>query len=262
MIKLIVSDMDGTMLLPKRQQLEPEVLDLIERLLDAGYLFVAASGRQYANLYRMFQKVADRVSYICENGSLVIHKQKVIHKSVIPEEIKQQLVDEILQHDTAELLYSAVRGSYIQPKSDYYYDLVVNRMKNDVFVTDHLRETGEECIKLSIYERDQVSGEEERYWVEKYGEILKVVRSSEKWLDFMPKGTNKGMALKLILERESLSREECMGFGDNDNDVELMKLVGYSYGMKNGTETLKQAVNCCVGHPSEILEQLVRILHS
>ena len=63
-----------------------------------------------------------------------------------------------------------------------------------------------------------------------------MVRSSEKWLDFMPKGTNKGTALKLILECESVSREECMGFGDNDNDVEMMKQMKYSYGMRSGSE--------------------------
>ncbi len=257
MVKLIVSDMDGTMLLPKKQQLEPEVLELVEKLLDAGYLFVAASGRQYANLYRMFGRTADRISYICENGSLVIHNGKVIHQSVIPEEIKVPLVDEILRHDTAELLYSAVKGCYIQPKSEYYYDLIVNRVKNDTFVTEHLREVREECIKLSIYERGQVSGEEERYWIEKYGKKLYVVRSSEKWLDFMPKGTDKGKALKRILERESLSGEECMGFGDNDNDVEMMKLVTWSYGMKTGSEALKQAVSAWIDHPSEMLERLV-----
>lgn len=257
MIKMIISDMDGTMLLPKKQKLEPEVLDLVEKLLDAGYLFVAASGRQYANLYRMFGKAADRISYICENGSLVVHGQKVIHKSVMPEEIKQQLVDEILRHSTAELLYSAVRGCYIQPKTDYYHDLIVNRVRNDTFLTKDMRRVEEACIKLSIYERSQVSSEEEQYWTEKYGEKLYVVRSSEKWLDFMPKGTSKGTALKMIMERESLSREECMGFGDNDNDVEMMKLVKYSYGMKHGTDALKRAVNIQIDHPSEILKQMV-----
>lgn len=260
MIKLIVSDMDGTMLLPKKQQLEPGVLELVEKLVDAGYQFVAASGRQYANLYRMFGKTADRISYICENGSLVIHNRKVICQSVISEEIKIQLVDEILRHSTAELLYSTVKGSYIQPKSDYYQDLIVNRMKNDTIITDDLRGVEEKCIKLSIYERGEVSQEEEQYWTGKYGDQLCVVRSSEKWLDFMPKGTNKGTALKLILECESVSREECMGFGDNDNDVEMMKQMKYSYGMRSGSEALKRVVYALVDHPSEILEQLIAVL--
>lgn len=256
-IKLIISDMDGTMLLPKKQQLEPETLDLIGRLLDRGYRFVAASGRQYANLYRMFGRMADRISYICENGSLVVHDREVIYRSVIPEGIRRQLVDEVLRHSTAELLYSAVRGCYIQPKSDYYEDLIVNRVRNDTFVTEHLRDVEEECIKLSIYERHEVSREEEQYWIGKYGEQLYVVRSSEKWLDFMPKGTNKGAALKLILERESVSREECICFGDNDNDVEMMKLTDHSYGMRTGSDALKRAVGAWIDHPSEILEQLL-----
>lgn len=49
MIKLIASDLDGTLLQNGAQALTPRAIDLISRLCDAGIHFVSASGRQYDN---------------------------------------------------------------------------------------------------------------------------------------------------------------------------------------------------------------------
>ena len=73
MIKLIASDLDGTLLQNGAQELNPKVFDQIRALAENGIRFVAASGRQYPNLRRLFAPVQDDISYIAENGSLCIH---------------------------------------------------------------------------------------------------------------------------------------------------------------------------------------------
>ena len=59
MIKLVASDLDGTLLLNGAQSLPEELFPLIKELKELGILFVAASGRQYANMKRMFAPVVD-----------------------------------------------------------------------------------------------------------------------------------------------------------------------------------------------------------
>ena len=76
MIKLIACDLDGTLLLNGAQELRPETSDLILKLRKQGRLFVAASGRQYPNLRRLFEPVEDEIAYICENGALVKYQEK------------------------------------------------------------------------------------------------------------------------------------------------------------------------------------------
>ena len=49
MIKLIASDLDGTLLQNGAQELTPRAIDLVRKLTEKGIYFVAASGRQYAN---------------------------------------------------------------------------------------------------------------------------------------------------------------------------------------------------------------------
>ena len=78
MIHLIASDIDGTLLQGGQTRLDPALFDVIERLEQHGIRFAAASGRQYTNLRRLFAPVADKIDYICENGSLVISDGSVL----------------------------------------------------------------------------------------------------------------------------------------------------------------------------------------
>ena len=53
--------MDGTLLLNGAQELQPKTYELIQKLMDKGIIFVAASGRQYANLRRLFAPVENKI---------------------------------------------------------------------------------------------------------------------------------------------------------------------------------------------------------
>lgn len=64
MTKLVASDLDGTLLLNGTQSLPEELFPLIKKLKELGILFVAASGRQYANMKRLFEPVADEMAFI------------------------------------------------------------------------------------------------------------------------------------------------------------------------------------------------------
>ena len=72
MIKLIASDLDGTLLLNHAQSLNPGTAKLIHELTKQGRIFAAASGRQDPNLYRWVHGVEDEIAYLCENGALVM----------------------------------------------------------------------------------------------------------------------------------------------------------------------------------------------
>ena len=80
MIKLIASDLDGTLLLNGAESLRPETSGLIQELTRQGRIFAAASCRQYANMCRLFKGVEEEIAYICENGSLVIYQGKILEE--------------------------------------------------------------------------------------------------------------------------------------------------------------------------------------
>ena len=95
MIKLVASDLDGTLLLNGAQSLPEELFPLIKELKELGILFVAASGRQYANMKRMFAPVVDDMAFIAENGGLAIQNEKVLYQDSFPKELVREIVEAI-----------------------------------------------------------------------------------------------------------------------------------------------------------------------
>ena len=63
-IRLIASDLDGTLLLHGARACSSELFSLVRQLSDRGIYFVPASGRQYPNMQRLFAPVDDKLMYL------------------------------------------------------------------------------------------------------------------------------------------------------------------------------------------------------
>ena len=87
MIKLVASDLDGTLLFKGAQSLPEEIFPLIRQLKKMGILFVAASGRQYANMKKMFRPVVDDMAFISENGGLAVYNEKVLYQDSFEQDL-------------------------------------------------------------------------------------------------------------------------------------------------------------------------------
>ena len=79
MIKLIASDMDGT-LLDQNSEVPPETFELIEELYKRGVHFVASSGRRYDTLRWLFEPVADKIDYVASLGTQVYVENEVVDR--------------------------------------------------------------------------------------------------------------------------------------------------------------------------------------
>lgn len=70
MIKMVCSDLDGTLLQYGKKLIEGEIFDEIRALHDRGILFCPASGRQYTSLRKLFAPVADVASTCARTARL------------------------------------------------------------------------------------------------------------------------------------------------------------------------------------------------
>lgn len=256
MVKLVISDLDGTLLLNGSQELPEGVCDLILRLKEKGILFVAASGRQYANLRRLFEPVKDEIGYICENGCLVFYKGKRLYKAQMDWQTGQKILEEIMKTADVEALLSGENTSYIQPKKDSYRYHLEHVVKNNVTVVEDIRATEEPYFKISVYEETGILKQADR-WKKKFGEKVTVVTSGNEWLDMMPYEVNKGKALKILLEFLGIEAKDCMAFGDNYNDIEMLQMAGISYAMDTAQPEVKELCSCYTDRVEHVLEQLL-----
>ncbi|MGL5977375.1 MAG: HAD family hydrolase [Erysipelotrichaceae bacterium] len=74
-----------------------------------------------------------------------------------------------------------------------------------------------------------------------YSSDYDVVRVIATWTEIMPKGVNKGKALQTIMEKHNIHPDEVMAFGDGENDLEMLRSVRYSIAMGNAFAHVKDA---------------------
>lgn len=108
MIKLVASDLDGTLLFKGAQSLPEEIFPLIRQLKKMGILFVAASGRQYANMKKMFRPVVDDMAFISENGGLAVYNEKVLYQDSFEQELVREIAENIYDKEGSEFTLSLI----------------------------------------------------------------------------------------------------------------------------------------------------------
>ena len=121
MIKLIASDVDGTLIQDSTPDLYREMVETIYKLKKKGILFCAASGRQYFSLRNVFRDVADEIAYIAENGAHICYQNKNI--SVTP--MKKEHIEGIMAmlrpyYGECETVVSTANGSLIESKNQAF----------------------------------------------------------------------------------------------------------------------------------------------
>ena len=95
MIKLIASDIDGTLVPEGSHVISPEYFKVIEDLREIGIRFCACSGRQYPSMLDLFRPIADDIFFISGNGTVLRTKDRVLHTWPLDKGLVLQLIEAV-----------------------------------------------------------------------------------------------------------------------------------------------------------------------
>lgn len=240
MIRLIASDIDGTLLPYGEAEIPPEIFTEIRRLEGEGILFCPASGRQYTSLRGLFAPVADRVPFLCENGAVVYGPGSpgpVLGKTVMGREQALALAREIYAQPGLEVLISGANTSYLCPKGEAIAPLVRDFVGNNTVLLEHPEQMPEDIVKVSAYCPAGNPGAVLAQLGPRWGRVFQAAVAGEVWLDFTL--ADKGRGLAQLCAALGVGMGEVMAFGDNYNDVPMLERVGRPYLMENAAPELK-----------------------
>lgn len=247
--KLIAFDMDGTLLTSKNTISEP-VQKALNEAVCAGKTVIICTGRTYRELIdydqREFQKIR---YYVCENGALVYdsHKQEIISRVCLPEELVLHILDLAEPEDTMVYLASggqnmvnredALRMEYFH--AERYKDI---ELRSAVLCEDIIKGYREHPVpveKMNLY--SATAGLRDKFY-----ELLKdlpvsLVFAEETGLEMMPPDISKAYGFRKLCEHLNIPMEETIAVGDSDNDVEMIQAAGLGIAMKNARPCVKQA---------------------
>lgn len=261
MIKLIASDLDGTLLQNGAQELTPRAIKLIHELVQKGIHFVAASGRQYNNELYLFDDIKDKISYIAENGALCVHQGKTIFKEIIPDALVRRILDEIKKRPDLGIVVSCEDACYIEGDDPEFVDHIINVMHNTTKIVDDVRNVKVPVLKIAI--ANMAAGNSDEYLKhlqDLFSEEIKVVTSGHVWIDFIAPDCNKGTALKEFMDLFGVGPDECAVFGDQYNDVEMLELAGQSYAMTNSAPGIAEHAAFVTDSVEDVLEEILASL--
>ena len=84
-----------------------------------------------------------------------------------------------------------------------------------------------------------------------------MVTSGNIWIDFIAPGSNKGTALQNLMDLFHVKPEECVAFGDQYNDIEMLQLVGTSYAMSNAAPGISYYSTYVTDSVEDVLEDIL-----
>lgn len=237
MIKLIATDMDGT-LLDSNNKINPEFYEVFEKLKEKDIIFAAASGRQYYNLVDRFEDIKDNMMFIAENGTFVMHKGKEILLNSLDRRIALELIKIGQTIENAYVILCGKKAAYID-NTDKRFMEQVNKYYAKVKIVDDLSKVHDDILKVTICDFSGSENNSYKYFTD-YNDKVQIAVAGEIWLDMMAKGVNKGLAISKLQKLLNIKHEETMVFGDYLNDLEMMQSAYHSYAMENAHSDLKK----------------------
>ena len=271
MIKLIVSDMDGT-LLAHDSSISKGNIEAIRYAQSKGVQFAIATGRDYSSLKGILEAHDLKCFSILGNGAQFCNENgEILSSAYFPKKcFKQvlQIFDELKIHYmifTANGFYSTaepnvVRDAFIdrcvvqfkRKREDYLddgcnQDMACMKLKKIGDLDDFIN-SSIDIIKVEAFNNDVSLIEKAK---EKLQEIegIAYLSSFDDNIEVTDKAAQKGLILENVIEELGYSKDEVMVLGDGLNDITLFERVKYSFAPGNANETIKamayQVVGAC-----------------
>mgnify|MGYP005772283155 CR=1 FL=1 len=251
MIKLIASDMDGT-LLNDNKEMDSEIDAVLEELNKKQIHFVAASGRQRNSLEKLFEKHLKDVTIVAENGAYVVHDGKELYASCMPQQLVEQVLKELYQLQGIDIQLCTRQHCYTN-SVDLYENLRSPKFHYDIVLVEDFSHVKEDIIKISLVDTSYKGASEYSFPLlsQSLADKVEIAVSGFDCVDIVNKGVSKGTAIEALQNMWHITPEETMAFGDHFNDVQMLQRAKYSFAMKKADPGVKAYANYIAGDNNE-----------
>lgn len=246
MKKILFTDLDGTLLDDNKQVSEGNQA-AIQRLLDAGHCLVVTTGRPVKSGFKIVQELGLTMPgcyMIAYNGGVIFDcsKEEIWMEKTLPIEYVRYLFDEAAKYGVHIQTYGAddrILTTTDGPEMQFY--LKGNRKALEYEICeDVFRVLSKEPKKVLVIHMDEEKlmefWKEHKDWEEGKCEST---FSSRKYLEYLPKGVNKGDGVRALCDMLNIDIENAYAAGDERNDISMIEAAGVGVAMKNAVDEAK-----------------------
>ncbi|MBP3893490.1 MAG: HAD family phosphatase [Atopobiaceae bacterium] len=269
-IKLVLSDMDGTLLPFGAHEVSPRTIASVGALHEAGIAFGPSSGRERSDLIRYFHGDERCVATgIMGNGKLVYLDGELVYRRPLPRDQVEALAQAVSQLPGAMLNFYLPLDERGHGKPGFGCIGVTEEEKsafpsegfdNGIFMR---LPDGDITTCAVILNPDIVSVDEARAAVSDACPRLEFPLPSPIVFDVLERGWTKVSALPILLDHLGITTDEIAYLGDSQNDLTMMGAIPHSFCMGNGSDEAKAAAQwvvdtCEDDGAAKVMESLAR----
>ncbi|MFD1095306.1 HAD family hydrolase [Salegentibacter chungangensis] len=252
--QIIFSDIDGT-LLNHQRELSEHTKNTIKELNHLPFVLISA--RMPAAM-RHLQKDLDieHQPIICYNGGLILVDNEPVSSTEIPVDLMHRLSEFNSGIDCHLSLYH--NDEWYVPQKDRWADREENNTKvtpevmSNADVIKKWRNEGKGAHKIMAMGSEEQIDQIRDFLTKEFPNELHLYRSKPTYLEIAHKRISKFTAISHLLENHfNLKPEESVAFGDNYNDVEMIKGVGMGVAVANARKEVLEVANLVTGHGKE-----------
>ena len=247
-IKIVATDMDGTLLDPRGQLDLPRLEKILDKLDHRGVRFVIATGNEVHRMRQLLGHLAERVVLVVANGARIFENNELLQAQTWDDVMVDRALDHFKGRECQDqFVVTAMNGGFVK-KGTVFTEL-------DKFMTPEMIEKLYQRMNFvdefdpnlfgGVLKMSMVVGEERSESVlqeinDLFDGHVRAVSSGYGCIDILQDRIHKAWGLVELLKRWNLKPEQIMAFGDSENDIEMLELAGISYAMENAEEAVKR----------------------
>lgn len=259
--QVIALDLDGTLLTPEKKIL-PESLVALQNARESGAKVVIVTGRHYVAIHPFYQALALDTPAICCNGALLYdyNEKRVISADPLQPDQATQLVDLLDRYNVHSLMYADNAMFYKEPtghiiRTENWAKSLPESQRPVFKQVSSLREAANEVA--GIWKFALTDTDTDTIKLHKFTQIVEQelgLTCEWSWhdqVDIAQLGNSKGKRLAQWVESQGLSMNQVIAFGDNHNDLSMLKNAGLGVAMGNAVDEVKKCADLVIGTNAE-----------
>ncbi|UVI30457.1 HAD family hydrolase [Paenibacillus spongiae] len=241
-MKLFVSDIDGT-LMDSRKQIRDEDVRAIREANQMGVAICLASGRMYEEIRLVMDELEVPCYAICQNGAAIIGLDGGIIQSNDYHADLALSVREAVRHPELVTVICSADGNYVSeltPEAERVGKRFLTPLRERREVMSDIAQ-GMPVTKFSIYGTVPLLQSMLDQLQDQYGDRITASFSDPDGIDVMPGGVDKGTGVELLMRLLGIQGEEAVCIGDSFNDLAMFRACSRSVAMSHAPDAIRIA---------------------